>query len=70
MFALSAAESSGASTWPFLMFSSVFPFTFLLMLPVSLVILLLRVIAGVSIMNGKDFRYPWLGAQVERLLSN
>jgi len=68
MFVISTAEASGDSTWPFLMLSSMFPFTFLLMVPVSLGVFIVRLIAAISILNGKDFRYPWLGKQVEKLL--
>jgi uncharacterized Tic20 family protein len=38
--------------------------------PLSTVIFIIRIIAAISILNGNDFRYPWLGQQVEKFLSD
>ncbi len=47
---------------PFLMFTCIFPF--------SLVFLIARVVAAVSILSGNNFRYPLLGAKVEQFLAD
>ena len=39
-----------------------------LIIPFSLVIWLARLIAVIRVLQGKDFRYPWLGNQVEKFL--
>ncbi len=35
----------------------------------SLVMALARLIATISVLRGKDFRYPWLGKRVEKFLN-
>lgn len=47
---------------PFLMFTCIFPF--------SLLFLIARVVAAVSILSGNNFHYPLLGAKVEQFLSD
>ena len=34
------------------------------------VLWVIRLIASVKVLQGQDFRYPWLGAQVEKFLQN
>jgi hypothetical protein len=29
-----------------------------------------RIVATISVLNGNNFRYPWLGAKVENFLAN
>lgn len=41
-----------------------------LVLPLVLLFRLPPIVAAVSILTGRDFRYPWLGAQVERFLAS
>ena len=47
---------------PLAIFACIFPFTLLLMI--------IRIIAAVSVLSGHDFRYPWLGRQVEKFLGD
>ena len=55
---------------PFMLFPIMFPFlTFTCILPFSLALLITRVVATVSVLIGNDFRYPFLGAQVEKFLA-
>jgi uncharacterized Tic20 family protein len=67
---LITANSSSASDTPlFMMVPAFMPFMlFLCVFPLSLVLLILRFIAAISVLSGRDFRYPWLGKQVERFL--
>jgi uncharacterized Tic20 family protein len=67
---LAAAETSGDPGWPILILPGMFPFLFLVLVPVSLVFVLARLIAAVSVLNGNEFRYPWLGKQVEKFLAS
>lgn len=46
---------------PTLMFTCIFPFLFAL--------LIAQIVATVSVLSGNDFRYPLLGAQVEKFLA-
>lgn len=48
--------------FPMLMFTCIFPF--------SLGTLVVRVVATVSVLNGTNFRYPLLGAWVEKFLAD
>lgn len=69
---LAAVNSSSSSDHlsPFMLFPMLFPFlTFTCILPFSLALLITRVVATVSVLNGNDFRYPFLGAQVEKFLA-
>jgi len=45
---------------PFTLFTCIFPFTFGLTI--------LRIIAAISVLTGRDFHYPWLGRRVEKFL--
>lgn len=47
---------------PFLMFTCIFPFSFAL--------LIVRIVAALSVLNGNNFRYPFLGVKVERFLAD
>jgi uncharacterized Tic20 family protein len=47
----------------------IFPFlTFACILPFSLLITVARLVASVSILNGRDYRYPFVGKWVENFL--
>jgi uncharacterized Tic20 family protein len=48
--------------FPFLMFACILPF--------SLGITVVRLIASVSILNGRNYQYPWLGKWVENFLKD
>ena len=53
----------------FVMLPSMFPFgMFACVLPYSLALFFARVFAAVSVLNGRDFRYPILGKWVENFL--
>ncbi len=47
------------------------PFGFVLcLLPLSVGIFVGRIVAAINAFTGKDFHYPWLGKQVERILAD
>lgn len=48
--------------FPSLMFTCIFPF--------SLALLVARIVATLSVLSGNHFRYPILGAQVEKFLAD
>lgn len=65
----SAAQSENVSwlmvlpmIFPFLMFTCIFPF--------SIALFVARIIATISVLNGNNFHYPWLGTKVENFLSD
>jgi uncharacterized Tic20 family protein len=65
----SASQSENASwlmvlpmMFPFLMFTCIFPF--------SIALFVARIIATISVLNGNNFHYPWLGIRVENFLSD
>jgi uncharacterized Tic20 family protein len=53
-------------TLPFMLF----PGTFSCIFPLTLGVLIARVMAAVAVLNGKNFHYPILGTQVEKFLSD
>ena len=56
---------------PLLAFPFLFPtLTFTCIFPFSLGIMIARVVATVSVLNGNDFHYPLLGPQVEKFLAD
>jgi uncharacterized Tic20 family protein len=67
---LNSASASENFSWfmvfpvmlPSLMFTCIFPF--------SLALLITRIVAAVSVLNGSNFRYPFLGAKVEQFLTD
>jgi uncharacterized Tic20 family protein len=48
--------------FPFLMFTCIFPF--------SMALFVAKIIATISVLNGNNFHYPWLGIRVENFLSD
>lgn len=51
-------------------FPALLPFgLFTLISPFSIALLVVRLIAAISVLNGNHFRYPWLGAKVENFLA-
>jgi len=49
----------------------IFPsFIFSLFVPVGLALTVVRLIAAIRAFQGNNFHYPWLGNQIEKLLSN
>lgn len=63
------AVEVGDMNMPALMSSS-WMFAFCGMFGYSSLLWVIRLIAAVKTLQGKDFRYPWLGAQVEKFLKN
>ena len=47
---------------PFLMVTCIFPF--------SITLFIARIVATVSVLNGNNFRYPFLGTRVEQFLTD
>lgn len=66
------ANSSSPSDGPLLViFPAVMPFMiFSCVFPLAFVFMLVRLIAAISVLNGRDFRYPWLGTQIEKYLGD
>ncbi len=53
----------------FLALPMLMPFElFACILPFSILLLVIRGFAAISVLSGRDFRYPWLGRQVEQVL--
>ena len=53
----------------FIMLPALFPFMiFGCAFPLSFLILTVRVVAAISIMNGRNYKYPWLGKWLENYL--
>jgi uncharacterized Tic20 family protein len=48
--------------FPFLMVTCIFPF--------SIALFVARIVAAISVLNGNDFRYPFLGTSVEQFLTD
>jgi uncharacterized Tic20 family protein len=69
-----AAANSSASPEnfsPFMLFPFMFPWLmFACILPFSTAFFVARIVAAISVLNGNNFRYPWLGTKVENFLAN
>jgi hypothetical protein len=53
------------------MFPFMFPWLmFICILPFSLVFLIARIVAAVSVLSGNNFQYPFLGEKVEGFLAD
>jgi uncharacterized Tic20 family protein len=63
------AASSPDEMAPFFMLPFMFPFTiFACVFPFSFFLLIVRIVAAVSVLGGRNFRYPILGSWVEKFL--
>ena len=60
----------GEMDWLFLFQPLLIFVFFILWMPVSLLLTVVRIVAAWSVFRGKDFRYPWLGRQVEKFLQD
>jgi uncharacterized Tic20 family protein len=70
-FAAASSSASSESVSPWMMFPFLFPWLmFACIFPFSLALFVIRIVATLSVLNGNNFRYPWLGARVENFLSN
>jgi len=66
MSSLFNAPASAENFPYFFIIPSMMPFgIFILVLPFSLTIFLIRLVATLSVLSGRDFRYPILGRKVE-----
>ena len=71
IFAAANSTPSSESVSPFIMFPFMFPWLmFACIFPFSIALFVARIVATISVLNGNNFRYPWLGAKVENFLSN
>ena len=71
MFAALNNSTSPENLSPFMMFPIMFPtLIFTCIFPFSLALLIIQIVAAVSVLSGNDFRYPFLGAQVEKFLAD
>jgi uncharacterized Tic20 family protein len=69
IFAAVENASSSNDFGMFFAFPFIFPFAMMLCTtPVSMIILAFRLVAGVSILNGRDYRYPLAGKWLENFL--
>lgn len=69
---IAANSSSPSDAFPvFMMFPAFMPFMILAcVFPSAFIFMIVRLIAAVSVLSGRDFRYPWLGTQVEKFLGD
>jgi uncharacterized Tic20 family protein len=70
---LAAANSTPSpdNFGPIMIFPFMFPwFMFACISPFSIALFVARIVATISVLNGNNFSYPWLGAKVENFLSN
>ncbi len=65
-------NSSPSEAAPLLMVSTMgMPFLlFLCVFPIALVLTVIRLYAAVTVLLGRDFRYPWLGQRIESFLGD
>jgi uncharacterized Tic20 family protein len=69
LFGVLSNASSPEAVGPIFMAPFLFPFsTFVCITPLSLLIMAIRVIAGISILNGRNYQYPVLGKWLENFL--
>ena len=65
-FGALGSTSSQDGVTPFFMLPFIFPFIIsACVLPFSLLILVVRVVAAISILNGRNYKYPLLGRWLE-----
>lgn len=71
MFAAFNSSTAPENFSPFMIFPFMFPsLMFTCIFPFSLGLLVARVVATVSVLNGNDFHYPFLGVRVEKFLAD
>jgi uncharacterized Tic20 family protein len=64
------AASSPEQMIPFVVLPIMFPsLTFICVFPLSVLLLAVRITAAVSVLNGRNFRYPVLGNWVEKFIA-
>lgn len=71
MFSMMNTPPSDAQIAPFFFLPFMFPFmTFGCILPSSFVLLIIRLLAAVSVLNGRNYRYPLIGKWLDSFLEN
>jgi uncharacterized Tic20 family protein len=71
IFATLNTSTSPENVGPFLFIPLMFiPLMTICIFPFSLGILVARIVATLSVLNGNNFRYPLLGSQVEKFLAD
>ena len=71
MFSFMNTPPSDAQIAQFFFLPFMFPFmTFACILPSSFVLLIIRLLAAVSVLNGRNYRYPLIGKWLDGFLEN
>lgn len=71
IIAAASLSSSPENASPFLFFPFLFtPLTVTCIFPFMLLMFIAQIVAAVSVLGGNNFRYPFLGAQVEKFLTD
>ena len=66
----SNAGQSGDFSWLMLL-PAILPFgMFGCIFPLVITLFIIRIVATISVLNGNNFRYPWLGAKVATFLTD
>ncbi len=68
--AIASSNSNAQNIYPIMALIPIFfPFSlFCFIMPWALVLLIGRLVAAINVLNGKDFRYPWLSKWVDRFM--
>jgi uncharacterized Tic20 family protein len=65
----STSPSSTDFSW-LMMFPALFPFGMVTCIfPFSIALFIARIVAAISVLNGSNFHYPWLGTKIETFLA-
>jgi uncharacterized Tic20 family protein len=71
MFAGLNSASSSEDLSRLIVFPALFPFgLFTCVFPFMVTLFIVRIVAMISVLNGNNFRYPWLGTRVESFLGD
>jgi uncharacterized Tic20 family protein len=71
IFTAANSSASSESLSPFMIFPFMFPWLmFACIFPFATALFIAKIVAAISVLNGNNFRYPWLGAKVENFLTN
>ncbi len=71
MFSALNSSTSPENFSPLMVFPFLFPtLAFTCIFPLSLAFVIAQIVAAVSVLTGRDFHYPLLGAQVEKFLAD
>ncbi len=71
MFTSMNTPSSSEGLSPFFLLPMIFPFTiFGCVFPISFILLLVRLAASISILNGRNYQYPVIGKWLDTFMEN